>query len=198
MEVDSEDQSSERAELHFLAALVDELMKALVLNKVMTRSQLQRIEDCVSERIGTRPEPGSIRFDRSCRAVPGAGQQRPPASWVRPELKLVGCGEIAVEKRAALFRQHCQKLVGGRMARAGDEPALLERAKPATDDPLGNAHHRGELWEAETAITIGMKGKQDVPSGLLDRRGRDNPRSIIVACTKTCLPIVHHRGSPFA
>lgn len=55
MEVDSEDQSSERAELHFLAALVDELMKALVLNKVMTRSQLQRIEDCVSERIGTPP-----------------------------------------------------------------------------------------------------------------------------------------------
>jgi len=29
MDVDSEEQSSERAELHFLAALVDELMKAI-------------------------------------------------------------------------------------------------------------------------------------------------------------------------
>jgi hypothetical protein len=55
MDVDSEEQSSERAELHFLAALVDELMKALLLNGVMNRRQLQAIENAVSERIGTEP-----------------------------------------------------------------------------------------------------------------------------------------------
>lgn len=55
MQVDSEDQSSERAELHFLAALVDELMKALLTNKVMTRPQLQDVEKYVSSRVGTQP-----------------------------------------------------------------------------------------------------------------------------------------------
>jgi hypothetical protein len=53
MDLDSQDQSSERAELHFLAALVEELMKSLLANKVMTRAQLQAIEDAVSSRIGT-------------------------------------------------------------------------------------------------------------------------------------------------
>jgi hypothetical protein len=55
MDLDSQDQSSERAELHFLAALVDELMKAILANNVMTRAQLQAIEDAVSTRIGTEP-----------------------------------------------------------------------------------------------------------------------------------------------
>ena len=55
MDIDSEDQSSERAELHFLAALVDELMKALLAAGVMTRVQLQEIEDAVSARTGTPP-----------------------------------------------------------------------------------------------------------------------------------------------
>jgi deoxyribose-phosphate aldolase len=55
MEIDSEDQSSERTELHFLAALVDELMKALLAGGVMSRAQLQQIEDAVSARIGTSP-----------------------------------------------------------------------------------------------------------------------------------------------
>lgn len=55
MDVDSEEQSAERAELHFLAALVDELMKALLTNGVMDRSQLQAVENAVSERIGTKP-----------------------------------------------------------------------------------------------------------------------------------------------
>jgi len=54
MDVDSEEQSSERAELHFLAALVDELMKALLVKGVMNRSQMQAVENAVSERIGTR------------------------------------------------------------------------------------------------------------------------------------------------
>jgi hypothetical protein len=55
MDLDSEEQSSERAELHFLAALVDELMKALLLQGVMDRSQLQTVEKAVSERLGTEP-----------------------------------------------------------------------------------------------------------------------------------------------
>ena len=55
MQIDSEDQSSERAELHFLAALVDELMKVLLAGGVMTRAQLQEIENAVSTRTGTPP-----------------------------------------------------------------------------------------------------------------------------------------------
>lgn len=55
MDLDSEEQSSERAELHFLAAMTDELMKALLVNGVMTRTQLQAVEDAVSTRIGTEP-----------------------------------------------------------------------------------------------------------------------------------------------
>jgi hypothetical protein len=55
MDVDSEEQPSKRAELHFLAALVDELMKALLVKGVMDRSHLQAIEIAVSERIGTEP-----------------------------------------------------------------------------------------------------------------------------------------------
>jgi hypothetical protein len=55
MDIDSEEQSSERAELHFLAALVDELMKGLLAGGVMTRTQLQQIEEAVSTRVGTPP-----------------------------------------------------------------------------------------------------------------------------------------------
>lgn len=55
MEIDSEDQWSERAQIHFLAALVDELMKALLTNDVMSRDQLQAVESAVSTRTGTVP-----------------------------------------------------------------------------------------------------------------------------------------------
>jgi hypothetical protein len=55
MDLDSEEQAAERAELHFLAAMVDELMKALLVNGVMTRKQLQAIEEAVSTRIGSEP-----------------------------------------------------------------------------------------------------------------------------------------------
>lgn len=55
MDLDSEEQSAERAELHFLAAIVDELMKALLVNGVMNRSQLQAVEDAVSQRVGSEP-----------------------------------------------------------------------------------------------------------------------------------------------
>ena len=55
MDIDSEEQSSERAELHFLAALVDELMKSLHANRMLSREQLQQLEETVSTRIGTAP-----------------------------------------------------------------------------------------------------------------------------------------------
>ena len=55
MDIDSEDQSSERAELHFLAAFVDELMKTLHANRTISREQLQQLEAAVSDRIGTAP-----------------------------------------------------------------------------------------------------------------------------------------------
>lgn len=55
MEIDSEDQASERAELHFLAALVDELMKGLLTAGVFTREEVQDIENAVSARTGTEP-----------------------------------------------------------------------------------------------------------------------------------------------
>ena len=55
MDIDSEEQSSERAELHFLAAFVDELMKTLHANQLISREQLQQLEETVSARIGTAP-----------------------------------------------------------------------------------------------------------------------------------------------
>jgi hypothetical protein len=55
MDIDSEEQSSERAELHFLAAFVDELMKTLHANHLVSREQLQQLEEVVSARIGTAP-----------------------------------------------------------------------------------------------------------------------------------------------
>ncbi len=55
MDIDSEAQSSERAELHFLAAFVDELMKTLHANHLVSREQLQQLEEAVSARIGTAP-----------------------------------------------------------------------------------------------------------------------------------------------
>ena len=55
MNVETEEHLSERVELHFLAAMVDELMKALHAHRVMSREQLQDIEDAVSDRLGTAP-----------------------------------------------------------------------------------------------------------------------------------------------
>jgi hypothetical protein len=55
MDLDNEEQSSERAEIHFLAALVDELMKALHLSGSLSREQLQSVENAVSDRLGTEP-----------------------------------------------------------------------------------------------------------------------------------------------
>jgi hypothetical protein len=46
---------SERGELHFLAALVDELTKALLRSGIMSRSQLQDVEYAASAKLGLTP-----------------------------------------------------------------------------------------------------------------------------------------------
>jgi hypothetical protein len=55
MEIDTEEHLAERVEIHFLAALVDELMKTLHAHHILSRERLQEIEDAVSERLGTAP-----------------------------------------------------------------------------------------------------------------------------------------------
>ncbi|WP_322963454.1 hypothetical protein [Sphingomonas fuzhouensis] len=51
----NDDGVSERAELHFLAALTEELMRHLMEAGVLTRTQLQSIENAVAERTGGIP-----------------------------------------------------------------------------------------------------------------------------------------------
>jgi hypothetical protein len=57
MDADDGDTQSERAELHFLAALVDELMRQLLVSGVMTQAQLNAVEEAVSRRVGTPARP---------------------------------------------------------------------------------------------------------------------------------------------
>lgn len=52
MGADDDDTVSERAELHFLAALVDELMRKLLHAGIMTQSQLNEVEEAVAQRTG--------------------------------------------------------------------------------------------------------------------------------------------------
>ena len=51
----NEDGTSERAELHFLAALTEELMRHLMEAGVLSRTQLQSIKNAVAERTGGIP-----------------------------------------------------------------------------------------------------------------------------------------------
>ena len=51
----NEDGVSERAALHFLAALTEELMRHLMEAGVLSRTQLQSIENAVAERTGGIP-----------------------------------------------------------------------------------------------------------------------------------------------
>lgn len=55
MDETCEDAASERAELHFLAALVDELMRKLHRAGVLDQAQLNDIEAEVAKRIGSAP-----------------------------------------------------------------------------------------------------------------------------------------------
>ena len=50
-----EDTPSERAEIHFLAALVDELMRKLLTAGVVSQSDLNDIEAEVAARTGSDP-----------------------------------------------------------------------------------------------------------------------------------------------
>ncbi len=57
MNADEDESTSERGELHFLAALTDELMRVLLTSGVLTRAQLNEIEAAVAKRTGTAPRP---------------------------------------------------------------------------------------------------------------------------------------------
>lgn len=50
-----EDTASERAEVHFLAALVDELMRKLMLSGLVSQADLNEVEETVARRIGCKP-----------------------------------------------------------------------------------------------------------------------------------------------
>lgn len=52
---DASEHSAERAEIHFLAALTDELMRTLMISGVLTQAQLNEIERSVAEKIGNVP-----------------------------------------------------------------------------------------------------------------------------------------------
>mgnify|MGYP001068980436 CR=1 FL=1 len=55
MGADDTDVASERAELHFLAALVDELMRKLLQTNAVTQADLNEVEAAVAARIGNVP-----------------------------------------------------------------------------------------------------------------------------------------------
>ena len=50
-----EDTGSERAEVHFLAALVDELMRKMLASGLVSQADLNEIEENVARRIGGKP-----------------------------------------------------------------------------------------------------------------------------------------------
>lgn len=52
---DGEDTVSERAEVHFLAALVDELMRKMMVAGVLSQADLNEVEQAAAKRVGTLP-----------------------------------------------------------------------------------------------------------------------------------------------
>lgn len=52
---EGEDTNSERAEVHFLAAMVDELMRRLPAAGALSRADLNEIEEAVAKRVGSTP-----------------------------------------------------------------------------------------------------------------------------------------------
>jgi len=52
---DGEDTGSERAEVHFLSALVDELMRKMLAAGVMTQADLNDVEAAAAKRVGGIP-----------------------------------------------------------------------------------------------------------------------------------------------
>lgn len=56
-EEDIQEIADQRSELHFLAALVDELMRTLEQSGTLSRVQLNAIEQTVAKRVGSVPRP---------------------------------------------------------------------------------------------------------------------------------------------
>lgn len=52
---EGEDTESERAEVHFLAALLDELMRKVLAAGVLTQAELNEVEAAPAERVGGAP-----------------------------------------------------------------------------------------------------------------------------------------------
>jgi len=57
MDDDSFENADQRGEIHFLAALTDELMRALGETGALSRAQLNAIEEAAAKRAGTVPRP---------------------------------------------------------------------------------------------------------------------------------------------
>lgn len=55
MQKDEDDTASEREELHFLAALIDELMRKLHVAGLLSQGDLNAIEEEVAKRVGNSP-----------------------------------------------------------------------------------------------------------------------------------------------
>lgn len=55
MDEDVAEQAEQRAEIHFLAALVDELMRTMLDAGALTRAQLNDIERVAAEKAGQVP-----------------------------------------------------------------------------------------------------------------------------------------------
>jgi len=52
---EGEDTESERAEVHFLAALLDELMRRVLAAGVLTQADLNDVEAAAGKRVGGAP-----------------------------------------------------------------------------------------------------------------------------------------------
>lgn len=52
---DASERNAERAEMHFLAALIDELMRTLMASGLLTQAQLNEIEQAAAKRTGNLP-----------------------------------------------------------------------------------------------------------------------------------------------
>lgn len=52
---EGEDTESERAEVHFLAALLDELMRKVLAAGVLTKADLNDVEAAAAKRVGGAP-----------------------------------------------------------------------------------------------------------------------------------------------
>jgi hypothetical protein len=57
MDENFDEIADQRSEIHFLAALVDELMRMLGESGVLSRAQLNDIEQAVAKRVGSTPRP---------------------------------------------------------------------------------------------------------------------------------------------